>query len=103
MQREWTDPRDRRTWLVTLAPIGLRRSPETSSGVRGERSVAFHRRGQHPRWTRVTEFGPLDLIDDQRLMDLLDLASTGFRTPPRARSRVRDAIVAPVPPAQRVR
>jgi len=102
MQREWIDPRDSRTWLVTLAPFGLGVGPNRPSAVRRERTVAFHRSGQSPLWTRGVDLESFDLIDDQRLMDLLDLASAGRRTGSETQRRWREAVTASVPGSARV-
>lgn len=73
MQREWVDPRDRTSWLVTLSPFGAAALRERAGGV-DRLTISFHRPGQRPWWTRYELEVPLVQASDQELMDLLDAA-----------------------------
>lgn len=74
MQKEWTDPRDRSRWLVTVTPFGSSAGDNSSRTGDGSRTIAFHQPGHRPAWTRYPLNVPLHEAGDQALMDLLDTA-----------------------------
>lgn len=78
MQREWSDPRDRRAWLVTLSPFGYRPRGAAAHG-RQRFTISFHRPGLRPIWTTYCLTKPVQEATDQELMDLLDVASAEER------------------------
>lgn len=91
MQRQWNDPRDAESWLVTVTPFGWRANDRAVNGGgsvdggggnrgngarqgEGTVTVSFHRPGTPPVWTRYSAERPISGASDQDLMDFLDEA-----------------------------
>lgn len=73
MQREWRDPRDAATWLVTLTTSDSAVEAEPAEAVRHP-TISFHRPGRRPYWTPYGLTKSIRDASDQELMDLLDAA-----------------------------
>ena len=89
MRKDWVDPRDGQSWVITVLPFGYRGSGRRSSGSFDESvSIAFHKPGELPLSTRYTGRNGIDRLSDQDVMDLLDEATVvGRETSLRLRGR----------------
>ena len=75
MKRDWVDPRDGQGWVITMLPFGYRGAPTAKASRPKRVTIAFHRPGETPFWTRCDDSAGLDRLGDQRLMEFLDRAT----------------------------
>lgn len=76
MRKDWVDPRDGRSWIITVLPFGYRGSGRHGRHAACEPiSIAFHRPGELPLSVRCSRGRGLDRLSDQEVMNLLDEAT----------------------------